>query len=88
MLEQNKRLIKYTNKLKLQLSKSYTAINEIEKLREENNNLKCENETLKNEKHKLQSYIDKTLEYVSILFDFSKVTLKNLIDTFVKHFER
>ena len=40
ILEQNKELIKYTNNLKLQLSKSYTAINEIEKLREENNNLK------------------------------------------------
>ena len=45
-------------------------------------------ETLKKENHKLKNYIDKTLEYVSILFDFSKVTLKNLIDNFVKHFER
>ena len=88
LLEEDKKLIKYTNKLKLQLSKSYTAINEIEKLREENNNLKCENETLKKENHKLKNYIDKTLEYVSILFNFSKITLKNLIDNFVKHFER
>ena len=65
--------------------KSYSAIQKIEKLQNENTNLKYENEELKRENHKLKNYIDKTFEYVSILFDFSKSTLKNLIDTFVKY---
>ncbi len=87
ILQQNKELIKYNNKLKLQLSKSYTAIQKIEKLQNENTNLKYENQELKKENYRLKDYIDKTFEYVSILFDFSKNTLKNLVDNFVKHFD-
>lgn len=87
ILKQNKELITYTNKLKVQLSKSYTAIQKIEKLQNENINLKYENEELKRENHRLKNYIDKTFEYVSILFDFSKTTLENLVDNFVKHFD-
>ena len=88
ILQQNKELIEYTKKLKLQLSKSYTAIQRVEKLQNENTNLKYENQELKKENHRLKDYIDKTFEYVSILFDFSKSTLKNLVNNFVKHFER
>ena len=88
ILQQNKELIEYTKKLKLQLSKSYTAIQRVEKLQNENTNLKYENQELKKENHRLKDYIDKTFEYVSILFDFSKNTLKNLVNNFVKHFER
>ena len=88
LLAQNKELVKYTNKLKLLLTKSYTAIQRVEKLQNENNNLKYENQELKKENHRLQNYIDKNFEYVSILFDFSKTTLKNLVNNFVKHFER
>ena len=80
--------LKYTNNLKLQLSKSYTAIQRVEKLENENTNLKYENQELIKENYKLKDYIDKTFEYVSILFDFSKNTLKNLVNNFVKHFER
>ena len=71
----------------MQLSKSYTAIQKIEKLQNENTNLKYENQELKKENYRLKDYIDKTFEYVSILFDFSKNTLKNLVDNFVKHFD-
>ena len=88
LLAQNKELIKYTNNLKLQLSKSYRAIQRVEKLENENTNLKYENQELIKENYKLKDYIDKTFEYVSILFDFSKSTLKNLVNNFVKHFER
>ena len=88
ILQQNKELIKYTKKLKLQLSKSYTAIQKIENLEKENTNLKYENQELKKENYRLKNYIDKTFEYVSILFNFSKTTLKNLVNNFVKHFER
>ena len=87
IFQQNKELIEYNNKLKLQLSKSYTAVQKIEKLQNENTNLKYENQKLKNENHRLKDYIDKTFEYVSILFDFSKTTLKNLVNNFVKHFD-
>ena len=88
ILQQNNELIKYTKKLKLQLSKSYYAIQKIEKLENENTNLKYENQELKKENHRLKDYIDKTFEYVSILFNFSKSTLKNLIANYIKHFER
>ena len=43
---------------------------------------------LKKKNHRLKDYIDKTFEYVSILFNFSKTTLKDLVNNFVKHFER
>ena len=40
IIQQNNELIKYTNKLKVQLSKSYTTINKLEELQQENTNLK------------------------------------------------
>lgn len=88
ILQQNKELITYNNKLKLQLSKTYSAISNMEILYNENINLKYENAKLRKENHKLKAYIDKTFEYVSILFNFSKSTLKGLVDNFVKLFEK
>ena len=88
ILQQNKELVEYNKKLKLQLSKYYTAIQKIEKLQNENTILKYENEELKRENCRLKNYIDKTFEYVSILFNFSKTTLKNLANNFVNHFEK
>lgn len=47
ILQQNKELIQYTNKLKLQLSKTYPLINKAERLQKENTYLKTENVKLK-----------------------------------------
>ena len=44
ILQQNKELVEHTNKLNIQLSKSYTAINRIEELKKENTVLRHENE--------------------------------------------
>ena len=88
ILQQNNELIAYSNKLKLQLSKSYTAIRKIEKLQQENMNLKYENEELKKENYKLKNYIEKTFEVVKHLFNFPIDSFKRLVNNFVKHFER
>ena len=88
ILQQNNELIAYSNKLKLQLSKSYTAIRKIEKLQQENINLKYENEELKKENYKLKNYIEKTFEVVKHLFNFPIDRFKRLVDNFVKHFEK
>lgn len=88
ILQQNQELVQYTNKLKIQLSKSYTAINKIEKLQQENLNLKYENERLKKENYKLKNYIEKTFEVVKHLFNFPIDSFKRLVNNFVKHFEK
>lgn len=88
ILQQNNELIAYSNKLKLQLSKSYTAIRKIEKLQQENINLKYENEELKRENYKLKNYIEKTFEVVKHLFNFPIDSFKRLVNNFVKHFEK
>lgn len=88
ILQQNKELVKHTNKLKVQLSKSYTVIKQIEKLQKENTILKHENERLRQENTKLKNYIDKTFEVVKHLFDFPGDTFKRLVNNFIKHFER
>ena len=88
ILQQNNELIAYSNKLKLKLSKYYTAIRKIEKLQQENINLKYENEELKKENYKLKNYIEKTFEVVKHLFSFPIDRFKRLVDNFVKHFER
>ena len=88
ILQQNNELIAYSNKLKLQLSKSYTTIRKIEKLQQENINLKYENEELKKENYKLKNYIEKTFEVVKHLFNFPIGRFKRLVDNFVKYFER
>ena len=73
------------------LAKRYTKIKHIvdetmcktEQIQLENYNLKHENENLKKENARLKDYINKTFEYVSILFDFSKDTLKRLVNSFI-----
>jgi len=88
ILQQNKELIKYTNKLKVQLSKSYTAIRQAEELQKYNINLKQENEELKRENNKLKNYIEKTFEVIKNLFSFPVDRFKRLVDNFVQHFEK
>ena len=88
IIQQNNELILYTNKLKTQLAKSYTAINRLEKLKKENTNLKYENSELKRENNRLKNYINKTFEVVKHLFNFPLDTFKHLVDNFVKHFEK
>lgn len=88
IIQQNKELILYTNKLKTQLAKSYTAVNRIEKLEKENINLKYENSELKRENNRLKNYINKIFEVAKHLFNFPLDTFKNLVDNFVKYFEK
>ena len=88
LIQQNQQLITYTNKLKLQLSKSYTAIKKVEKLQQENTNLKIQNKELKNENYKLKNYINKTFEVVKHLFNFPIDRFRRLVDNFVNYFEK
>ena len=85
MIAQNQKLIKYVNKLKLQLSKSYKAINNFEQLKNENIKLKIENENLKRENHKLKNYITKTFEVVKYLFDFPLDSFKRIVNNFINN---
>ena len=88
ILAQNKELVEYTNKLKTQLTKSYIAIQRVEELQKENNNLKLANEELKKENKHLKNYIEKTFQVVKNLFSFPIDRFKRIVDNFVKHFER
>lgn len=88
IIKQNQELIKYTNKLKVQLSKSYTAINRIQQLEKENIILKQDNEKLRNENNNLKNYIKNTFEVVKHLFNFPIDTFKRLVNNFYKHFEK
>lgn len=73
------------------LAKRYTRIKNIveetmyktEQIQEENYTLKQENKELEKEVLTLRDYIDKTFEYVSLLFDFSKDRLKRLVNSFI-----
>lgn len=73
------------------LAKRYTRIKntveetmyKTEQVQEENYVLKQENKKLKKEVLILRDYIDKTFEYVSLLFDFSKDRLKRLVNSFI-----
>ena len=62
------------------------TINKAEQVQIENHILQQDNVKLKNENLRLKDYIDKTFEYVSILFDFSKDRLKRLVNDFVSRF--
>ena len=88
ILQQNKELVQYTNKLKLQLSKTYSLINKAEQLRKENTYLKAENVRLKTENNRLKNYIDKTFEVVKHLFNFPTKILKNIVENFITHIEK
>ncbi len=73
------------------LAKRYTKIKNIveetmyktEQIQKENYTLKQENKELEKEVLTLRDYIDKTFEYVSLLFDFSKDRLKRLVNSFI-----
>ena len=88
ILAQNRELIKYTNKLKLQLSKCYKSIETISKFKKENDILQNENKDLKQENSSLKNYIYNTFEVVKYLFDFPKDRLKRLVDNFIKEFQK
>lgn len=88
IIRQNKELIEYTNKLKIQLAKSYTAIERVEELQRRNAHLKYENEELKKENHKLKNYIEKTFQVVKNLFSFPLDRFKRIVDNFVQYFEK
>ncbi len=88
ILAQNQELVKYTNKLKLQLAKSYKAINKLQELQKENTDLKFENQRLKSENHKLRIYIEKTFEVVKHLFDFPIDSFKRIVGNFIKSMEK
>lgn len=89
--EENKRVIRKFNTLANQYVKirnNVYAVNKANKdLQEENEYIKAENEELQKENNRLKNYIDKSLEYVSLLFDFSKARLKRLIDSFVNEID-
>ena len=88
IMQQNKELVKHANKLKIQLAKSYTAIERVEELQRRNTYLKYENEELKKENHKLKNYIEKTFQVVKNLFSFPLDRFKRIVDNFVQYFEK
>ena len=85
IIAQNKQLIKYTKKLKGYLLKSYMAIEEVSKLKQENCRLKEENRNLKDKNQNLINYIEKTFEVVKYLFNFPIERFKRLVDNFVRN---
>lgn len=87
VLTQNKELVKYINKLKLHLSKSYKAIERIAQLQQENANLKIENNLLKAQNSKLKNYLSKTFEVVKYLFDFPIDRFKRLVYNFMEKYQ-
>ena len=84
-----KRVIKKFNTLAKRYNKIKNIVDETmcktEQIQLENYNLKQENEKLKQENIHIKDYINKTFEYVSILFDFSKDTLKRLVNSFINN---
>lgn len=88
IIQQYKELVKYSNKLKIQLAKSYTTIERVEELQRKNTHLKYENEELKKENHKLKNYIEKTFQVVKNLFSFPLDRFKRIVDNFVQYFEK
>lgn len=82
-----KRVIKKFNTLAKQYTRVKTitdnVINKQIILENENNAIVQENERLERENNYLKNFLDKTFEYVSILFDFPKDRLKRLVKDFV-----
>lgn len=82
-----KRVIRKFNKLAKQYTRvktiTDTIIQKQETLQNENKEIIQENRKLENENSYLKNFIDKTFEYVSILFDFPKERLKRLVKNFV-----
>ncbi len=88
VIAQNKELVKYTNKLKVRLAKSYTVIQRVENLQKENTNLKITNEKLEQENHTIKNYIQKTFEVVNHLFSFPIDSFKRIVDNLIKNLEK
>ena len=84
IVSQNKQLVKYTKKLKGYLLKSYMAIEEVSKLKQENCKLSEENKKLKEKNQNLTNYIEKIFEVAKYLFNFPIERFKRLVDNFVK----
>lgn len=82
IVQQNKELIEYTNKLKLQLTKSLNAIQYTNELYQENINLRQENKKLKDKNNTLLKYIHKIFKVVYLVFDLPKEAFKLMIDSF------
>lgn len=82
-----KRVIRKFNKLAKQYTRvktiTDTIIQKQETLQNENKEIIQENRKLENENNYLKNFIDKTFEYVGILFDFPKERLKRLVKNFV-----
>ena len=82
-----KRIIKKFNTLANQYTKIKTitenTIYKQELLQQENKSIKLENEGLQKENNYLRNFLEKTYEYVSILFDFPKDRLKRLVKDFI-----
>jgi len=82
-----KRIIRKFNTLAKQYTRIKTmtdnVINDQMILENENNVITQENERLERENDYLHNFLDKTFEYVSILFNFPKDRLKRLVKDFV-----
>lgn len=82
-----KRIIRKFNTLAKQYTRIKTmtdnVINDQMILENENNVIVQENERLERENDYLHNFLDKTFEYVSILFNFPKDILKRLVKDFV-----
>ena len=82
-----KRMIRKFNTLAKQYTRikimTDNVINDQMILENENNVIVQENERLERENNYLQDFLDKTFEYVSILFNFPKDRLKRLVKNFV-----
>ena len=90
--QEYRRIIKKYNTLSSKYTKIKTIVSDTiikaETVQAENIRLKQENQNLKQEKFRLKDYIDKTLEYVSVLFDFPKDSLKGLINMFISSLDK
>ncbi len=82
IVQQNKKLIEYTNKLKLQLNKSLCVIQNVGELYQESTRLKQENQELKAKNNSLMKYIEKIFRVVYLVFDLPKEAFKLMIDSF------
>lgn len=82
IVSQNQSLQLYNKKLKGYLTKSLKAIEKSIILEEQNRNLNEENSKLCKENNFLKKYIDKAYEYISILVNIPKLSIKNMIDKF------
>ena len=84
IIAQNQSLQAYTKKLRYYLAKSIKSIEQVEELKEQNQQLLNENNQLHKENNFFKKYIDKTYEYISILINIPKTSIKNMINNFFR----